>query len=115
MTSTLCLFLAVLAAQKDSTSGSGNALDAAARTGPYFDKVASKNVTALLGKTAYLNCRVKNLGNKTVSTFSEFICLDVKCLLLCDINVPITGRLALCDTNIVYNVLRTRGTVIHET
>lgn len=37
------------------------------RTGPLFDKAASKNVTALLGKTAYLNCRVKNLGNKTVS------------------------------------------------
>lgn len=37
------------------------------RTGPYFDLAASKNVTALLGKTAYLNCRVKNLGNKTVS------------------------------------------------
>lgn len=36
------------------------------RTGPYFDLLASKNVTALLGKTAYLNCRVKNLGNKTV-------------------------------------------------
>lgn len=36
------------------------------RTGPYFDLAASKNVTALLGKTAYLNCRVKNLGNKTV-------------------------------------------------
>jgi len=36
------------------------------RTGPYFDRTASKNVTALLGKTAYLNCRVKNLGNKTV-------------------------------------------------
>ncbi|XP_017967669.1 probable serine/threonine-protein kinase MARK-A isoform X2 [Drosophila navojoa] len=34
--------------------------------GPYFDKAASKNVTALLGKTAYLNCRVKNLGNKTM-------------------------------------------------
>ncbi|KAM8703775.1 hypothetical protein ACLKA7_008412 [Drosophila subpalustris] len=34
--------------------------------GPYFDKGASKNVTALLGKTAYLNCRVKNLGNKTM-------------------------------------------------
>ncbi|XP_044731930.1 lachesin-like [Chrysoperla carnea] len=33
--------------------------------GPHFDKTASKNVTALLGKTAYLNCRVKNLGNKT--------------------------------------------------
>lgn len=36
------------------------------RNGPYFDKNASKNVTALLGKTAYLNCRVKNLGNKTM-------------------------------------------------
>ncbi|CAH0389283.1 unnamed protein product [Bemisia tabaci] len=37
------------------------------RNHPYFDKSASKNVTALLGKTAYLNCRVKSLGNKTVS------------------------------------------------
>lgn len=46
-----------------------NALDLDAfKVGPYFDKNASKNVTALLGKTAYLNCRVKNLGNKTVSS-----------------------------------------------
>ncbi|XP_041972674.1 lachesin-like isoform X3 [Aricia agestis] len=37
------------------------------RSGPYFDLAASKNVTALLGKTAYLNCRVKNLGNKTLN------------------------------------------------
>ncbi|GAB0091543.1 zwei Ig domain protein zig-8 [Sergentomyia squamirostris] len=36
------------------------------KSGPYVDKAASKNVTALLGKTAYLNCRVKNLGNKTM-------------------------------------------------
>ncbi|XP_055710390.1 zwei Ig domain protein zig-8-like [Phlebotomus papatasi] len=35
--------------------------------GPYFDTSASKNVTALVGKTAYLNCRVHNLGNRTVS------------------------------------------------
>ncbi|GLV39745.1 defective proboscis extension response 21 [Carabus blaptoides fortunei] len=35
--------------------------------GPYFDKAASKNVTALVGKTAYLNCRVRNLGNRSVS------------------------------------------------
>jgi len=34
---------------------------------PYFDSSASRNVTALLGKAAYLNCRVKGLGNKTVS------------------------------------------------
>ncbi|XP_021940327.1 uncharacterized protein LOC110839985 [Zootermopsis nevadensis] len=33
--------------------------------GPYFEPLASKNVTALVGKTAYLNCRVRNLGNKT--------------------------------------------------
>lgn len=35
--------------------------------GPFFDVSASKNVTALVGKTANLNCRIKNLGNKTVS------------------------------------------------
>ncbi|KAK6644075.1 hypothetical protein RUM43_000340 [Polyplax serrata] len=45
---------------------SSNALDFSNNRGaPFFDKAASKNVTALLGKTAYLNCRVKNLGNKT--------------------------------------------------
>lgn len=36
-------------------------------TGPYFDKSASTNVTGLVGKTAYLRCRVKNIGNRTVS------------------------------------------------
>ncbi|XP_063232204.1 hemicentin-1-like isoform X2 [Bacillus rossius redtenbacheri] len=66
-----CLLIFVvepaLSAQKDA-SASGNSLDfAGSRGGPYFDKLASRNVTALLGKTAYLNCRVKNLGNKTVS------------------------------------------------
>lgn len=35
--------------------------------GPYFDTSATKNVTSLVGKTAHLNCRIKNLGNKTVS------------------------------------------------
>ncbi|XP_071535387.1 lachesin-like [Panulirus ornatus] len=34
---------------------------------PYFDYEESANVTALLGKTAVLNCRVKSIGNKTVS------------------------------------------------
>lgn len=47
------------------------------RSGPFFDKLASKNVTALLGKTAYLNCRVKNLGNKTVSRHTS---LQIKLL-----------------------------------
>lgn len=35
--------------------------------GPYFDISATKNVTALVGTTAYLNCRVRNLQNRTVS------------------------------------------------
>ncbi|XP_045502245.1 zwei Ig domain protein zig-8-like isoform X2 [Colias croceus] len=38
-----------------------------AQRGPYFDVAYSKNVTALVGKTAQLNCRVHNLGNRTVS------------------------------------------------
>lgn len=53
---------------------SNNALDYSNNRGaPFFDKVASKNVTALLGKTAYLSCRVKNLGNKTVSGLNILI------------------------------------------
>lgn len=52
---------------KNSDTYNQNTLEEATRSGPYFDKSASKNVTALLGKTTYLNCRVKNLGNKTVS------------------------------------------------
>ncbi|XP_050084104.1 zwei Ig domain protein zig-8-like [Anopheles aquasalis] len=43
--------------------GAKNPLD----RGPYFDISASRNVTALVGNTAYLNCRVRNLGNRTVS------------------------------------------------
>ena len=34
---------------------------------PVFDETTPKNVTALVGKSAYLSCKVKNLGNKTVS------------------------------------------------
>lgn len=42
---------------------SKNALD----RGPFFELSAAKNITAIAGHTAYLNCRVRNLGNKTVS------------------------------------------------
>ncbi|KAJ8983509.1 hypothetical protein NQ317_012000 [Molorchus minor] len=34
---------------------------------PYFDAMTPRNITALVGKSAYLTCRVRNLGNKTVS------------------------------------------------
>lgn len=33
---------------------------------PTFDYAQSTNVTALIGKTAYLTCRVRHLGDKTV-------------------------------------------------
>lgn len=50
-------------------------IEATSIRGPYFDKTASKNVTALVGHTAYLNCRVRNLGNRTVS--NSTIVMDV--------------------------------------
>lgn len=34
---------------------------------PYFDLTMPRNITSLVGKSAYLGCRVKHLGNKTVS------------------------------------------------
>lgn len=39
---------------------------------PYFDAMIQKNVTALVGKSAYLSCKVRNLGNKTVSLRHSF-------------------------------------------
>lgn len=42
-------------------------------TVPVFDLNNSPNVTAVLDKTAILNCRVKDVGNKTVNkTFITF-------------------------------------------
>lgn len=35
--------------------------------GPFFEVSATKNITAIAGHSAYLNCRVRNLGNRTVS------------------------------------------------
>jgi len=36
-------------------------------TGPYFDSTNQPNVTAQLGTHAFLHCKVKQLGNKSVS------------------------------------------------
>ncbi|KAJ8935972.1 hypothetical protein NQ318_020846 [Aromia moschata] len=55
---------AIFGAQTGGGS-TGNSLTESTTRGPHFDAAASKNVTALLGKTAYLNCRVKNLANRT--------------------------------------------------
>lgn len=36
-------------------------------TGPYFDPSTTTNITTQLGTHAYLPCKVKQLGNKSVS------------------------------------------------
>ncbi|KAK6644011.1 hypothetical protein RUM43_000276 [Polyplax serrata] len=36
-------------------------------TGPYFDASTPNNITTQLGTHAYLPCKVKQLGNKSVS------------------------------------------------
>ncbi|GFT48949.1 uncharacterized protein NPIL_382621 [Nephila pilipes] len=33
---------------------------------PYFDNSTERNATAQLGKTAYLNCKIRQLGDRTV-------------------------------------------------
>lgn len=38
--------------------------------GPYFDTTMSTNVTGLAGETVQLACKVKNRGNRTVSTLT---------------------------------------------
>lgn len=40
-----------------------------AGTGPDFDYTSQRNTTGLVGKTVHLICKVKNLGNLTVSIF----------------------------------------------
>lgn len=35
--------------------------------GPYFDYDYFRNETVMVGHTAYLKCKVKNIGNRTVS------------------------------------------------
>lgn len=49
-------------------------------TGPYFDANIPNNVTAIVGKSAFLRCRVRNLTNKTVSKRYLFILFTVRIL-----------------------------------
>lgn len=34
---------------------------------PYFDDISPRNVTAVVGQSAILHCRVKHVGDRTVS------------------------------------------------
>lgn len=40
---------------------------------PYFDFDVPRNVTARVGQTAFLHCRVEQLGDKSVSTCFFFL------------------------------------------
>ena len=42
-------------------------------SGPFFDVHRTKNVTALMGVTTNLVCRVRRLGNHTVITHTKFL------------------------------------------
>lgn len=53
--------------RKDDVPTRPNAVVDIIQHQPYFDNTTDKNVTTQLSKTAFLNCRVKNLGDKTVS------------------------------------------------
>lgn len=53
-------------------------------TGPYFDTSVAQNITGLVGQPVHLLCRVKNLGNRTVSTLSfSYHKMRVKSVLFC--------------------------------
>ncbi|CAH0553695.1 unnamed protein product [Brassicogethes aeneus] len=65
----ICLLLSTVA---EDTGGSKKFRDFLQEyptpgTGPYFDTSINSNITGLVGKNVMINCRVKNLGNRTVS------------------------------------------------
>ncbi|GLG99042.1 Uncharacterized protein GBIM_05583 [Gryllus bimaculatus] len=64
------IFVAQRAGDGAGDENAAAAAAAAARSslrGPHFDTSAQRNVTALVGRTARLHCRIHNLGNRTVS------------------------------------------------
>lgn len=48
---------------------------------PYFNFDVSRNVTARVGQTTFLQCRVEQLGDKSVSFTLTFICVEKVCFL----------------------------------
>lgn len=58
--------------QRDQTNGQ-NTIKSGMSLIPQFDTTIPTNVTALVGKSAYLSCKVQNLGNKTVSITFPFV------------------------------------------
>lgn len=44
---------------------------------PYFDFTVPRNITTRVGQTAFLNCRVEQLGDKSVSILEPFFILSI--------------------------------------
>lgn len=42
---------------------------------PYFDFDVSRNITARVGQTAFLRCKVEQLGDKSVCTYLLYVLL----------------------------------------
>lgn len=57
----------VLAESGQHDEGAVGLAGSASDSGPSFDPTTERNVTVLVGRTAHLHCRVRNLANRTVS------------------------------------------------
>lgn len=69
---------------------------------PMFDYSQNTNVTALIGKTAYLTCRVRNLCDRTVRSFATLIIFDS------DLYCSLTLRKDSCSSiGAIFNRYRT--------
>lgn len=53
--------------------GGGSSSAGGSESGPLFDPTTERNVTVLVGRTANLHCRVRYLGNRTVSLTHESV------------------------------------------
>lgn len=70
---------------------------------PYFDNTTKREITATVGQSALLHCRVRNLGDRAVSEFFNYLFKD-KFTLYGNIN----NFFALCNVQIsvkVWNVV----------
>jgi hypothetical protein len=63
----------LLAGNGDEQQPGGSSSGGGSESGPLFDPTTERNVTVLVGRTANLHCRVRYLGNRTVSLTHESV------------------------------------------
>lgn len=49
---------------------------------PYFDNTTRRDVTVTIGQTAVLHCRVRNLGDRAVSTWFDVVQFQAKFIMI---------------------------------